>query len=121
MPSWRLHIIFGILVTSLLLYACLRLDLDYLFIYHGQPQYLFLFHFAFVSMLGSLFPDFDYRKTKIRHMLGPALGGIIIISYLYLNRYQIITIDPMFILFLLFIFIEIQFTLSSRLLKVLKR
>ena len=109
MPSWRVHVIFSILVTSLLGYACLRLGLDHLFINDGQIQYFFVFHLGFVSLLGSLFPDYDYRKTKIRHILGPALGGFIVISYIYLNRYTPAEIDPILILFLMFIFIVIPF------------
>jgi hypothetical protein len=97
------------LVTSLLAYACIRLNLDYLFINEEQIQLFFVFHLGFVSLLGSLFPDFDYRKTKIRHMLGPALGGFIVISYIYLNRNAPTEIDPILILFLMFIFIVIPF------------
>ena len=109
MPSWRVHVIFGILVTSLLAYACIRLNLDYLFINEEQIQYFFVFHLGFVSLLGSLFPDFDYRRTKIRHMLGPALAGFIVISYIYQYRTEPLKIDPMFILFLAFIFVVIPF------------
>jgi hypothetical protein len=38
---------------------------------------------GFAAVLGADIPDFDYRYTKIRHALGPVLGGFITIGYLY--------------------------------------
>ena len=85
MPSWRVHVFVGIILTIIMLYACYYIGLWYLFIENNQVQFLFVLHSCFILILGSVLPDFDYRKTRIRHALGPMLGLFIIVSYIYLN------------------------------------
>ncbi|WP_455392295.1 hypothetical protein [[Eubacterium] cellulosolvens] len=112
MPSWRAHVITGSIIIVALVIVCYYLELSYLFVDQNQVQYFFCFHIAFVSILGSLLPDFDYRKTRIRHMVGPTLVGFLLVSFLYLNRYSLFTIDPVSLLVLFIILILILFLLG---------
>ena len=104
MPTWRVHIFMGICITALFVYVITLIDLWYLFIKDNQIQFLFWFHAGFICILGSLLPDYDYRKTKIRHALGPVLGLFIIMSYVYLNLSDLSNIDLDLFLILLFAF-----------------
>lgn len=109
MPSWRVHLFIGIILTGSLLYLFHYFDLWHVFITKQELQYLFWLHIWFAALLGSLFPDFDYRKTKIRHILGPAAGVFIILSIIYSNRYEPLELEPTSLFFILLLFILIPF------------
>ena len=109
MPSWRVHLAIGITITALLLYIFHYLDLWHFFITDKNVQSIFWLHVWVVALLGSLFPDFDYRKTRIRHALGPILGLFIFSSIIYLNRYDLFSINPASLVFVLFLFMFLPF------------
>ena len=94
MPNWRFHLSVGAVLTVFLIYTCYYLGYWYLFVDSGKIQYLFWVHIIFVTLLGSLLPDFDERRTKIRRTLGWILGGFIIISIIIIN-YQNISINDL--------------------------
>jgi hypothetical protein len=101
MPSWRFHISVGFILAALMIYGLAitvhSIDLDY-----PNPVLVFFWlHAGFILLMGSLMPDFDYRKTKIRYSLGPVLGIYILGSYLYLNRHEPLDINPAFLATLL--------------------
>jgi hypothetical protein len=100
MPTWRFHLTTGALLTIFLIYLCYYLGYWYLFVDEGQIQLLYWIHIIFVSLLGSLIPDFDKRKTKIRRTLGLILGGFISISILIIYH-QNISINDMPALFII--------------------
>ena len=110
MPSWRVHLTVGFILTGALFYGAYFLGiLDY--ITSGYEfQFLYWIHLPFVTLLGSLAPDFDSGKTRIRYSLGPLLGIMVIFSYLYINASDITSIDPIFILTLLVLFIIVPLT-----------
>jgi len=112
MPSWRIHLITGMIVTILLLYVCYTFGLRELFFQDNEIEYFFWFHVCFISILGSLLPDFDSRKTRIRHTLGPVLGMFLIVSYIYLHRFSHHKINPEFVIVVLFLLIIIVFILG---------
>jgi len=105
MPEWRCHLSIGIILTAALVYASYSMGYGFLFIDEGNLRFFFTFQIVFISLMSSLVPDFDYRKTRIRNAFGPVLGLFIVISYLYLNRNDINTVSPSFLLVLLIIFI----------------
>ena len=105
MPSWRFHIITGIIITIFLVYTCFYLNLWYLFVNDGRIQFLFWYHIFFITMLGSLMPDFDYRKTRIRHGLGPSLGLFMVISLILSAFNDHIPFNPIYLAVLLPVFI----------------
>jgi hypothetical protein len=109
MPSWRLHVTTGIILTAMMIYGFFISDLWYLFIDQNQIQFFFIFHIVFISVLGSLMPDFDYRKTRIRNAFGPVLGGFICLSYIYQNNFEPSRINPAFLLVLMIVFILLPF------------
>jgi hypothetical protein len=108
MPSWRLHLLVGTGIAVILIYACYYLDLHEAFFFGGQFQYFFLMQIWFVSLLGSLLPDYDYRRTMIRHSLGIILGVFIAFSIVYINRAEPGNIDPGFVIILV---IMVAFTI----------
>jgi hypothetical protein len=82
MPGWKLHTFSGLIVTTILimiLYTALDSGI------FGVPSIdLFAIMVAgFACILGSLMPDYDYRKTMIRHIFGPVFGAFITFGYLY--------------------------------------
>lgn len=107
MPSWRIHTTVGIITTFLIIYGCLSFGYSYLFIENNEIQVFFSMHLCFITVLGSVIPDFDYKKTRIRHALGPILGCFSIISYFYLYRFQLTEINLVFLFVLLIIFVLI--------------
>jgi hypothetical protein len=112
MTSWRFHLFIGSLITGLFIYFCLQTELRYLFISEGQINYFYWYQVGFVGLLGSLIPDFDFRKTKIRHFLGLVIGFFLIISYLYLRRNELDTVNPVSLMFALLVFIIVTFLIG---------
>lgn len=109
MTSWRFHLFTGFLITVLLINICFITDLIQLFFHEDKIQYFYWFHICFVALLGSLLPDFDYRRTKIRHFLGLAIGLFLVISYLYLRRNELNKVDFESLLFVLIVIIVVTF------------
>ena len=109
MPSWRVHLFTGILLAIFLIYICYIFNVWYPFVVNNQVQFFYLLHICFILILGSVLPDFDYRKTRIRHALGPVLGLFIIVSYIYLNLSKPFEIDLKLILILLLAFLIFPF------------
>lgn len=105
MPTWRTHLSVGCLLTICLIYASYLSGYWSFFIDGGEIKIFYWFHIIFITLLGSLLPDFDYRKTRIRYGLGPALGGFIIISYFFLYRPDPSTINTSFLVILLILFL----------------
>ena len=112
MPSWRTHVTAGAILLVLLVLVCFYLELSFLFITQEQIKYFFCLHIAFIFVLGSLLPDFDYPYTRIRHSIGPVVAGFLFISYVYLNRSNLFIINPISLLFMLIILIIILFMLG---------
>ena len=86
MPGWKFHLTVGFILSIVLIYASFTLGYGYLFIEGWELQFFFIFHVGFITLLGSLAPDFDYRRTRIRNALGPVLGVFVVISFIYINR-----------------------------------
>lgn len=107
MPSWRIHLIIGLILTASLFYIFYYFNLWQLLITNSKIQYLYLLHIWFISLLGSLLPDFDYRKTRIRHILGPVLTIFVVLSIIYINRYEPINLNPASLGFLALMFLFI--------------
>jgi hypothetical protein len=112
MPSWRIHVTIGLCISILLIYICYYLDLSHLFVSDGEIQYFFVFHVCFISVLGSILPDYDYRKTRIRHSLGIILGSFVVVSIVYLYRTEPEKIDPIFLLFIMIAIVTVIFLLG---------
>jgi len=78
MPKWTIHLAFGCIATVALVCG---------YIFFGpvswyMPSAVGLIVAVFAAILGSDIPDFDSRKTKIKHILGFFLGGFVAIMYL---------------------------------------
>ena len=112
MPSWRVHLITGALLSAVLAYACFYTGLGYLFVNQNQIQFYFVVNIGFITLLGSVFPDFDYRKTLIRHALGPVLAVFVVVSYVYLNRNNASSINPIFLTLLFVVFVFLPYILG---------
>ncbi len=98
MPNWRFHLFTGSLLAVFLIYTSYYLGFWYLFVDQNRIQYLFWLHVIFIILLGSLIPDFDKSKTKIRHSLWLILGLFLVISILYLY-YEKMSLNEMLFLF----------------------
>ena len=109
MPGWKFHLTVGFILSIVLIYASFTLGYGYLFIEGWELQFFFIFHVGFITLLGSLAPDFDYRRTRIRNALGPVLGVFVVISFIYINRSELGDVDPTFVLVLLIVFILVPF------------
>ncbi len=112
MTSWRFHLFMGSLIMVLFIYICLQTELSYLFVMNDQIHYFYWYQVGFVGLLGSLIPDFDYRKTKIRHLLGLVVGLFLIVSYLYIKRNELDTVNPVSLMFVLIVFVIITFLIG---------
>jgi hypothetical protein len=109
MPGWRFHLTVGLILSIILIYTSFSFGYGFLFIEGRALQYFFIFHVGFITLLGSLAPDFDYKRTRIRNALGPVLGIFIVISFLYINRSELGDVDPTFVMVLLIVFITVPF------------
>ena len=98
MPGWKFHLTVGFILSIVLIYASFTLGYGYLFIEGWELQFFFIFHVGFITLLGSLAPDFDYRRTRI-----------VVISFIYINRSELGDVDPTFVLVLLIVFILVPF------------
>ncbi|UCH88488.1 MAG: metal-dependent hydrolase [Thermoplasmata archaeon] len=105
MPSWKVHISVGIILTALMIYGIYTSNLWDSLTQNNQIQYFFWFQCAFIAVLGSVLPDFDYGKTKIRHGFGPVLGAFVSFSYIYVNDFELEKINPLFLITILIIFL----------------
>ncbi len=112
MPTWRFHLATGILLTVFLIYICYYLGFWYIFIIKNEINFLFLFHLFFISLLNSLLPDFDERKTKIHRWLGVVLALFVIFSAVYIYRIDFSISDIPSLFFLALILIIILFILG---------
>ena len=78
MPKWTVHIAFGTIIS---------MGIAGVYIMFGPvdrfaPSVVGLIVAVFASILGSDFPDFDTRTSKIKYVLGFLVGGFISIMYL---------------------------------------
>jgi hypothetical protein len=82
MPGWKVHTFSGLVATAVLIIT-LFFILDSYEIKVDFHNYFPLAVAGFACVLGSLMPDYDYRKTMIRHTIGPAIASFITFGYLY--------------------------------------
>ncbi len=82
MPGWKLHTFSGMIVTAILfLIVYSVINSKAINVY--SIDYFALVVAGFACVLGALMPDYDYRKTMIRHTFGPVFAGFITFGYLY--------------------------------------
>lgn len=112
MPTWRVHVFTGVILTTLMIYGCYYFDYWELFIYKNQIQYFFWLHVWFIAILGSVLPDFDSSKTRIRHAFGMLMGAFIVVSLIYLHRFEPLNIKPISLIFIVLLFIIIPFLIG---------
>lgn len=99
MPSWKVHLIFNLI----LVFVWIRILLNYGFL----NDYLLMVSLVILSSFLSVFPDIDTPKSKIRDYFSIIITSIIVL-YLVLN----LTIESFLSLFIVFIFLYLLFRFS---------
>lgn len=112
MPKWKSHLVTGALFTLGLFFVLFYLGIDFDLFENDRIQIFILVHAVFISILGSLVPDFDYWKTKIRYALGPVLGIFIFSSFFYLRGFDLLQVDIMKILVIMSAFLIVPIILG---------
>jgi TctA family transporter len=87
MPGWKLHTFSGMIVTAILILIVYSV-INSKAINVDSIDYFALVVAGFACVLGALMPDYDYRKTMIRHTFGPVFGGFISFGYLYTRGWE---------------------------------
>ena len=96
MPSWKVHLIFNLI----LIFVWIRILLNYGFL----NNYLLMVSLVIFSSFLSVFPDIDTPKSKIRDYFSIILASIIVL-YLVLN----LTINSLVYSSVTFIFLYLLF------------
>jgi len=96
MPSWKVHLIFNLI----LIFVWIRILLNYDFV----NDYLLVASLVIFSSFLSMFPDIDTSKSKIRDYFSIIIASIIVL-YLVLN----LTINSLLSLLVTFIFLYLLF------------
>ena len=96
MPSWKVHLIFNLI----LVFVWIRILLNYGFL----NDYLLIISLVILSSFLSVFPDIDTPKSKIRNYFSLVIATIIVL-YLIIN----LTIESFLSLFATFIFLYLLF------------